>query len=1510
MPLTDSIQLLDGLTAQTPPIQTMLDTARELLAAAAKAGAAPAPRVHVRTLPASTPLHPKAAAPWASGLSPADTLGPFLDRLNQPTWIDVFPVVRNVRFERTAGAAPFLVLPLDVIVGFQALLGLHRPPPTEFRLSAGSIWIQSQQLAAAAPAGAYTGLKIKGGTLNASAPLTIGANDTIVVPSTVTLTINLTLDPPAAPTGVGPGGDARASAAAPPATVRFVVTAAGARLDHADAARMLAYGCDVGLTLSGAAPVFIPAFNQIAFPATPSIPTFAVGPVASGTFMPSGSVPIANAAWTVPVATVDPANLGSATGAGALVLGLGPGLKANWLGQARSAMLQNCVIGVDTLTLTVAAASAQGERLRMLPKLGASSSDQLGLSWGSQFPIVFVSEAAGTEILWTDVRLDASFAKPVDLNGWRLPLHSDAANVVLLVTAQGTVLVLEASLSGGGQKRVAFSLINGVLGATSPTTLYFAASFNGTICTAGGVLLTYRLLGLLPTLPDPYAASGSGWTIIDDRSITGLYSLLLWTPTTRTFDFLLPPSSELPPTPARSGGIIPGAPPTQGQIYPAGVPAVSDGGFTAAARDTLGGLLAFEGGNSFVLLDVSTHVDQFGVAFSQNASKRAPMAIKDLRLELEADQVKLVTLPAVQWEVVHTEQDPGPGPFPEKLSFANSGVPTWISVPTATLVPVYPEAAIGRLVDNFASPTPIPVLSRFTLPFGMIAEAELRAPNADAPEPRGATLSLNRPTQGSLTGAWQLRIDALDPTLAADESPSLPGFTVQLTNGLPGPHSVLGVTPTDIFNTYLGPSGARPLVPVVRMDLSGYGESLFSDWRNPYLDAVAVSQARFDVLIGRTGFEVVQVRTQLFPYAVDLVRTITMERKNTAIVVRRDSGWKAVGDGVYAFPGSPIGTHPGVVRRITNVVNVRETGQIVPVDGFDLATVYFDGDLEIDGVLNLTPAKDQIGFIQVTAGALLTPNVYADALTALGPLGGPIDANLHIGSGNIAMRLHRVDVATTQGMGGPEFVMAAWGSPVFPGGGDWMFLRADGPTSAPEAVPSTQGVPLIRAGLAGTAPPPSSPYRIADPQDLANPTNPAHDYGLVHATGTQRAFFPRPRVEATNTNRIVSTEVPLLADPYVLSTADGPFPKLDLTVPFPSNNWAFAVDNAGNYKLDLAANPFPITYAGRRTLKQAGSVKGDIDYSAAQVTYGVDTSQPVTWNFALDGAVKIMNTSSLGDMIMLTANVRASSAQPSTTFQQPVLKLGGALSIVQAVLNVLADLGIQGIMSVQMTNSWSLKVKVTVPVVDASGEPLQIPPLVPNPSFKLDDTGVEVELDVAPKMDEAQFALVGQPMIAVDPVHIPGLYVVGIIKFSILISTEDGTTYALLIGFGIAYELDLAKIGSFKLGFKGLFALTIFGLDGDTVLGFGIGFLLKLELSIEPIISIEISLEGQLAVVMACRGTGHDTTYGAAKLTFGVEIHVCLIFSISFEVETTASKVINGPGGATCPLPDVLPSAS
>jgi hypothetical protein len=42
--------------------------------------------------------------------------------------------------------------------------------------------------------------------------------------------------------------------------------------------------------------------------------------------------------------------------------------------------------------------------------------------------------------------------------------------------------------------------------------------------------------------------------------------------------------------------------------------------------------------------------------------------------------------------------------------------------------------------------------------------------------------------------------------------------------------------------------------------------------------------------------EVVQARSLLYPYAVRVVRTITIERLNSAAFVRHDSGWQGPWD--------------------------------------------------------------------------------------------------------------------------------------------------------------------------------------------------------------------------------------------------------------------------------------------------------------------------------------------------------------------------------------------------------------------------------------------------------------------------------------------------------------------------------------------------------------------------------------------------------------------------------------
>jgi hypothetical protein len=396
--------------------------------------------------------------------------------------------------------------------------------------------------------------------------------------------------------------------------------------------------------------------------------------------------------------------------------------------------------------------------------------------------------------------------------------------------------------------------------------------------------------------------------------------------------------------------------------------------------------------------------------------------------------------------------------------------------------------------------------------------------------------------------------------------------------------------------------------------------------------------------------------------------------------------------------------------------------------------------------------------------------------------------------------------------------------------------------------------------------------------------------------GTQRAFFRRPRIELADLTRIISTERPVIADPLVLATGVGPFPRQDDAIPYPSSNFALKVRPDGSYLLDGPAS-FPANVP-RRTIKSAGTVRSDLDYSGSTVTYTLDTAASPPWRFKLDKATKILANTSLGDVMTMVADI-AGEAGSFTQFNNPTTKLGGPFDIIQDLLTIMQDLGIAAQTIVQMTNDWSLSVTLTVPFVDAAGDPFEVIPGEPIPTVIFEDTGVKVEIKVAPENDEASFELAGKPMFAIK--SIPGLYVVAIIGFKIKLSSEDGTTYTLLIGVAIAYELSA---GPFEL--KGLFGLTFFAIFGDSVLGYGVGFLVHVSASLDPIVSIELSLEGTLARLLIDKSTPTETVFQVAKLTFAIEVSIFLVFSISLEVETKKIEVIRGPLlEGDCP--DVVP---
>jgi hypothetical protein len=629
--------------------------------------------------------------------------------------------------------------------------------------------------------------------------------------------------------------------------------------------------------------------------------------------------------------------------------------------------------------------------------------------------------------------------------------------------------------------------------------------------------------------------------------------------------------------------------------------------------------------DSFSLLDVSSNANQMGVSFGVFGNRRMlmvrtheamavdtratsnafPLEAKGLDVVAKGQFVRAFTTPMISWEpVINLTAPEKPGDPPVPLNYyPDDGGPTRIMNNSVQLVPIAPIPVCDFLVDAYENEPDNITAAYFTLPFGLRSLAFL---DKTIPAPtEKPSIQFNSPSfDNDLKGGIQLLLKA-GSGFNTDEGNMFRGYTLQMNNvlnasGQKTDASTLGEDVSIIFNGEF--FDKQPGVPLTRIDLSGYGASTFSDWINKDAQFAETSQAQFDILIGRTAHEVIQVKSILYPWGIRVVRTITLFRVGSGYVYRFDSGWKAESDGKFDFHfkyidkddgkekvAVPYKIHPGTVKGLYNVQNIRTaTGDVLPfmgsmdISGFyeidtvtkkisnhpvnpapvpvNLQPVYFDADVELEDVVQgqvggRVPSKKILGFVQLApSGIPLTPQEFKSLLDRQGgAIGGPLDCVLDIGKSGQKFRVNRLDVNSSVDDTGtqPVFVAAARGNVVLPKDGSWSMVSHTRSTGEVTPLPNSTSIPLIRIGelAQDLTYPDTDLLRIANPADLLRaPISATINFGFLQSTNTQKVLFLTPafarQLTDTLPGKLLSKTPPLFVDAYRLTSSKAIFPNI------------------------------------------------------------------------------------------------------------------------------------------------------------------------------------------------------------------------------------------------------------------------------------------------------------------------------------------------------------------------------
>lgn len=1191
-------------------------------------------------------------ADWAIGMQPQRTLGPFIDDFGRQFWFDLFLMVKPFRVSRGSGL--LLVLPIGT---------RKKPNEPELEIPAGTVWIRANQLAAGPTPASWTGVRVKGGVLDVPEGSTV-TNDTLSIPVPALITLHIELDPPSlSGTESGPGSEATKAVAKVPAAAAFTFGPLGIETLDADRASLSVYGDDVTFTRDSTPPSFEPALRMVLIPMSANRAKFNVGLTQSELFQPAASAPIERGGWALPITTSQPENLATAEGAGSMVLFTGKGLSGSWRGLSNGeASLRKVIIAVDTSSLVFLSEQTVDFRGRQTFELwheSASRRSTIEAKYTKPFFFSFVSSRKGFDSIAFQTELTGNLDRPLKADNGRL-LIEVRGTVVLLQDSVATTVGIEAnSRLAGGFNAMAVALTNALVTITPVQRL----SLNGTLTDdvnidKGTLALHSGIYQVLPFLPDPYAANFTLRRTQDaPLADTSFQITVTWPgPHQPALEIRLESSNDLltrmlPEPNSRSGG-------------------------------------GTRGGNLYWMLDVSSGADQLGVSWTVPTGEthrfESQLEVSNLSIHFPARHLAAFLLPQFQWEPVQNTFNENTGDFDGQLVSKNDGGPSFFQTETIDLVPVAPVPVVREIVRSYNDEA-ANVNTVFTLPFGIKASAYL----VDRRYVASPELRLLRVPFQDLKGARQISLLAgiwvkpVPDTQLTVRQPVLFGNTEQTINFPRPPQPPLPLMPDNTLGLLWEDFNARfkQEVPIERIEFSGYGASLFSRWIDLAKPDIGITQVSFDAFNGRTAFERIQMVSILWPCVARVVRTIVLERQSSGAVLRWDSGWIATTSGLFKHKEFN-NIHKGDIDGMYNIREIRDTTQILKLlenTPFETAVqaVYYDADVAFknspvesgQNSAGRVPVRRQLGFIQrvaypsgsfgSTQAELLTPKQFDALLKTNGPLGGPMDCRIRIGSSQQRKRLTLIQTesAGVDSTNTQVFAVTLYGSPVFPGSGQWSVVRIDNASKGVQPIDANTGVPLIKAD--------GGPYRWADPADLMNPAAAQRDYALLMSHDAQRFLFQRPKIDVNAAN-ISSTKPPLVADPYSMLASTGLFPPIDQAIKLQPTDLV-----AETLKLATANGKLAVSNLGlgSKTLLDLPAWTEKIDYSTANLF--IDSLD--NWKIHLGDLKQKLEFEVIGEIMTLVHGFESIAGDASKVLK-PEIKFPAPLKAVAEVLDLLRKL--------------------------------------------------------------------------------------------------------------------------------------------------------------------------------------------------------------------------------------------